>query len=212
MSRSTLRPCLKHCTDLEPLAPINTPFPFAACPSVISPRVHFPPTPGLCQTHLTHSAAIYDRAPIVVLPNTCALPERGGRTYTSPSPTSSCPRKRRPTSAASGTAYHPQAFKATSADPAGPLPALVPDLSSSESDESDSASATPPEPSHFPSTGHAPISIGSDAGNPALAFLPYAGEQESPRRKRSPSRARGARSVRRSEFAVPDLDGCLGGF
>jgi hypothetical protein len=230
MSRTTLRPCLKHSTDLDPPAPTNSPLPFALCSSVLGPRVHFPPTPVLCQTHLTHSAASYDRAPIVVLPNACALPERNGRTYT-PSNDESA-RKRRSTHATSqGATLHPQAFTTSPAapssspktsvlDPAGRLPSLVPDLSScSESDESD-VSSTPPVSTHFPSMGyhhhrhhhhHAPISIVVDGtADPAtaLAFLPHANEREKPR---SRSKTRGTRTVRKSEFAV-ELDGCLGGF
>ena len=237
MSRTTLRPCLKHSTDLDPPAPTNSPLPFALCSSALGPRVHFPPTPVLCQTHLTHSAASYDRAPIVVLPNACALPERNGRTYT-PSNDESCAtaRKRRSTHATTsqGATLHPQAFttspttssspKTSILDPAKRLPSLVPDLSScSESDESD-VSSTPPVPTHFPSMGyhhhhhhhqhhhHAPISIVVDGtADPAtaLAFLPHANEREKPR---SRSKARGTRTVRKSEFALPELDGCLGGF
>ncbi|KAF9778884.1 hypothetical protein BJ322DRAFT_459217 [Thelephora terrestris] len=46
--------------------------------------VHFPPSPIISKTFVAHSPAIYDRSPIVVVPNSCALPERGcpGRTYT----------------------------------------------------------------------------------------------------------------------------------
>ncbi|KAI0281087.1 hypothetical protein BC826DRAFT_1072213 [Russula brevipes] len=76
---ATLRPYLKHSSDLDSPAPTNSPLPFALCSSAL--RVHFPPTPGLCQTHLTHSSAIYDRHPIVVSPNACVLPERNERTY-----------------------------------------------------------------------------------------------------------------------------------
>jgi hypothetical protein len=45
--------------------------------------VHFPPSPALTSTFACHSSTVYDRSPIVVVPNTCALPERGcpGRTY-----------------------------------------------------------------------------------------------------------------------------------
>ncbi|KAI0281216.1 hypothetical protein BGY98DRAFT_1088596 [Russula aff. rugulosa BPL654] len=189
MSRNTLRPCLKHHTDPDPPAPPNTPFPFALSSSVLGPRVHFPPAPGLCQTHLTHSSSIYDRAPIVVLPNDCALPARNERNYT---PSSDCPKKRRSAQAAAayGATLHPLAFAESaqaaagtvSAAPVSPanavgrMPPLVADLSSSESDESD---------------------------------------REKPRKERSSrSRPHGGspRSVRKSEFAVPDLDGCLGGF
>lgn len=234
MSRTTLRPCLKHHTDPDPPAPPNTPFPFALSSSVLGPRVHFPPAPGLCQTHLTHSASIYDRAPIVVLPNDCALPARNERTYT---PSSECPKKRRSAQSATahGAALHPHAFAesqattagagaipaavASPADPVlGRVPPLVADLSSSESDESD-VSSTPLVPNRFPSTGHPPIAIVDGNGDAtatatALSFLPHANEREKPRKERgSRSRPHGCpRSVRKSEFAVPELDGCLGGF
>lgn len=220
MSRNTLRPCLKHSTDLDPPAPINTPLPFALCSSTLGPRVHFPPTHGLCQTHLTHSPAIYDRAPIVVVPNACALPKRNERTYTPTSEPPSSPKKRRPRHAA----LHPQAF-ASSANAnvtsSSEVPSLVHDSSgssssSSESDESD-VSSTPPNSTHFPSTGHPPISIlnGVTVGDAtgALSFLPHANEHDKPRRERSHSRSRGgSRSARKSEFAQLELDGCLGGF
>ncbi|KAF8492755.1 hypothetical protein F5888DRAFT_871346 [Russula emetica] len=232
MSRTTLRPCLKHHTDPDPPAPPNTPFPFALSSSVLGPRVHFPPAPGLCQTHLTHSASNYDRAPIVVLPNDCALPARNERTYT---PSNECSKKWRSAQAATahGAALHPHAFATESAkvqapagiisavpvspvDPVGRVPPLVADLSSSESDESD-VSSTPLVPNRFPSTGHPPISIvdgNGDASATALSFLPHANEREKPRKERnSRSRSHGSpRSVRKSEFAVAELDGCLGGF
>lgn len=232
MSRTTLRPCLKHHTDPDPPAPPNTPFPFALSSSVLGPRVHFPPAPGLCQTHLTHSASIYDRAPIVVAPNDCALPARNERTYT---PSSECSKKRRSAQVATahgGAALHPHAFPESArvqtatgiisappispADPVGRVPPLVADLSSSESDESD-VSSTPPVLNRFPSTGHPPISIvdgNGDATATALSFLPHANEREKPRKDRcGRSRSHGSpRSVRKSEFAVPELDGCLGGF
>lgn len=232
MSRNTLRPCLKHHTDPEPLVPPNTPLPFALSSSVLGPRVHFPPATGLCQTHLTHSASNYDRAPIVVLPNVCALPARNERTYV---PSGECPKKHR--SAQVATAYgaelHPHAFAepakvqvaaagsipavpVSPPDPAGLVPPLVADLSSSESDESD-VSNTPLVPNRFPSMGHPPISIvdgNGEAAAAALSFLPHANEREKPRKERSSrSRPHGSpRSVRKSEFAVPELDGCLGGF
>jgi hypothetical protein len=98
------------------------------------------------------------------------------------------------------------------------MPSLMPDLwSSSESDESD-ISSTPPERTHFPPAGHhlyhlhPPIPIvvdGTADASAALAFLPHANEQKKPR---SRSKTRGARTVRKSEFSLPELDGCLGGF
>jgi len=60
----------------------SNPFPFSSCPNIFdSPHVHFPPTPTLTSTEITHSSFMYDRAPIVVTPNICALPERGGRKF-----------------------------------------------------------------------------------------------------------------------------------
>ncbi|OCB92111.1 hypothetical protein A7U60_g544 [Sanghuangporus baumii] len=47
-------------------------------------KVHFPNHPdALARTHLAHSPDDYDRSPIRIKPNICALPERGcpGRTY-----------------------------------------------------------------------------------------------------------------------------------
>ncbi|KAI0281172.1 hypothetical protein BC826DRAFT_1143631, partial [Russula brevipes] len=111
-------------------------------------RVHFPPTPGLCRTHLTHSSAIYDRHPIVVSPNACALPERNERTDVPCSEGTSSPRKWRSSHDAQGVALHPHAFTALSPaqsaplDPTGRMPSLVPDLSSSKSSKSD-VSSTP---------------------------------------------------------------------
>ncbi|KAI5116360.1 hypothetical protein M0805_002396 [Coniferiporia weirii] len=49
----------------------------------IKAAVHFPPHPALACTYTAHSADAYDRSPIAVAPNECALPARGcpGRTY-----------------------------------------------------------------------------------------------------------------------------------
>jgi len=73
--RSRPRPILKSMPEYCPL-------PFSTYP-LHSPHVHFPPTPSLTSTDFTHSAIVYDRAPIVVSENVCALPERGGRCYES---------------------------------------------------------------------------------------------------------------------------------
>jgi hypothetical protein len=55
--------------------PLPYPFP--------SHQVHFPPPTSLTTTHSTHSPQTYDRTPIRVTQNSCAMPERGcpGRTY-----------------------------------------------------------------------------------------------------------------------------------
>jgi len=54
----------------------NTPFPYAQCPRIDTQHVHFPRTPDLTTSQMTHSSTIYDRAPILVSPNICALPPR----------------------------------------------------------------------------------------------------------------------------------------
>jgi hypothetical protein len=77
-----LRPALKAHLDLNGLDSCSAPFPFASSTRVLdSPRVHFPPTPTMTSIALTHSPHAYDRAPIQVTPNSCALPERNARTY-----------------------------------------------------------------------------------------------------------------------------------
>jgi len=45
--------------------------------------VHFPPSPTLASTHVVDSPRLYDRSPIIVSENSCAMPQRGcpGRTY-----------------------------------------------------------------------------------------------------------------------------------
>jgi len=113
--------------------------------------VHFPPSPSLTtHTFAVYSAAAYDRSPIVVTPNGCALPERGcpGRTYTLEEEGPSIPnfQKRHPLD---GRERHPRAMISqdnTQRRSYAPLPALIPDLSS-ESDESDSTLHTPLESS-----------------------------------------------------------------
>ena len=87
--------CLKS-QQPYPLDSPQNPFPFASCRDVVKiisspgphypaldPHVHFPPSPTISSTYITHSSATYDRAPIVVSQNTCELPERGRRVYTS---------------------------------------------------------------------------------------------------------------------------------
>ncbi|CAE6470369.1 hypothetical protein ACGC1H_005931 [Rhizoctonia solani] len=89
-------------------------------------NVHFPTAKrDLVKTRVTHSPASYDRSPIVVAPNSCALPARGcpGRTYAPD---------------AIGRSMHPSARRRSS-----PCPGLVPDEGSS--DDSDGLISPPPE-------------------------------------------------------------------
>jgi hypothetical protein len=113
--------------------------------------VHFPPSPTLTRTFAVYSAASYDRSPIVVGPNTCALPERGcpGRTYTLEdhmvqpcSYTKTTGRSRHPRSISNlgpGLLFGDEDRNPSIAVPypSEIPPLLIPDLSSSESDESD---------------------------------------------------------------------------
>jgi hypothetical protein len=147
MSYPAPRPILKHNrTTLPPRYPLP---PQQA-------QVHFPPSPILSRTFAALPASTYDRSPIVVAPNTCALPERGcpGRTYYSHDDTtpktsprsSSFPASSQYSSSlrnllppSNGKTIHPRAA-AVALPPAlsstTGVPALIPDLSS-ESDESD---------------------------------------------------------------------------
>ncbi|EGN94912.1 hypothetical protein SERLA73DRAFT_77645 [Serpula lacrymans var. lacrymans S7.3] len=135
--------------------------------------VHFPPSPTLTRTFSAHSSTAYDRSPIVVTPNSCALPERGcpGRTYTLEEERSSSPILMKKKVSNNGIHLHPRAvppqqdpyvrpshlhYHQNNADDdfersprsSSSLPPLIPDLSSSESDESDGFISPPPEAYH----------------------------------------------------------------
>lgn len=100
--------------------------------------VHFPPSPIISKTFVAHSPSAYDRSPIVVVPNTCALPERGcpGRTYT-------LDRCRRQNEFGGLRSL----FGEDSAECLLPPPLIQDTSSSSSSDESSDGLA--PLPSHF---------------------------------------------------------------
>jgi len=222
-----LRPCLKLDSDqqqssLSLLA--NNAFPFASR-STISTHVHFPPTPALTSTHLTHSSNIYDRAPINVSPNACALPERNGRTYT---PESDSHRKAKSRAGTStdvdcyfllephegvSTTFPPTPFHPTSPSP----PQLMADTSSGL-DESDT-STIPPDSQllslslHLSSNAHASILYGSEVKTTSALSRSHSPiRMKDGMGSRGQSRSRRQVQVRKSEFAAPELDGCLGGF
>ncbi|CAL1694702.1 unnamed protein product [Somion occarium] len=117
------RPILKR--DSSFYKQISIPLPFAACGSIFSPHVHFPPTPGLSETHPAHSPQTYDRAPIVVSPNACLLPERHDRRVYSPTieveierPQRGRPRSRTSKHASvKGSYFHPRAYEACEPEP-----------------------------------------------------------------------------------------------
>lgn len=140
--------------------------------AAISPphAVHFPPSPSLTRTFSVHSATVYDRSPIVVAPNSCALPARGcpGRTYTLDDPESTAtPSAPNRGHQYGGRVLHPRALGYTasyhqrqidndeeaerhSSHSHPRLPPLIPDLSS-ESDESDGSAYLPEasDPTHL---------------------------------------------------------------
>jgi hypothetical protein len=141
--------------------------------------VHFPPSPILSRTFSAHSSSAYDRSPIVVLPNICALPARGcpGRTYipgcTAPSSShiSSNLHAQEVALKAGGKHMHPRRALGLALVPESTSeqatststipPPLVPDLSS-ESDESDGFASPPSE-----------LGANTAVTNP-LAILPFA--------------------------------------
>ncbi|KAI0641303.1 hypothetical protein C8Q79DRAFT_883562, partial [Trametes meyenii] len=195
------RPILKRTARSSPAAPPPKDEPAALLaidPSILSPVVRFPPNPALART--LGSALHYDRSPIVVTPNRCALPERGcpGRTYSLDDPSPSLPRrsKRASLSPVRGRHLHPRAVADRDAyddsdltprqSPRAdhfPLPPLVPDLSSESSEESDGIASPPPE--LYPTSAvHGKMSLeqslmnltlaGTNApSSSALSFLPH---------------------------------------
>lgn len=152
--------------------------------------VHFPPSPILTRTFSAYSSSLYDRSPIVVTPNSCALPERGcpGRTYTldDASPTSSSRSFR--LAAHNGRHLHPRAvgYRQSSPDinegsddeaqrtPTATfpvLPPLIPDLSS-ESDESDGF--TSPQYDNAPPASYYPPLHSNPTGALSHPSIPFA--------------------------------------
>ncbi|GLB44163.1 hypothetical protein LshimejAT787_1600930 [Lyophyllum shimeji] len=147
--------------------------------------VHFPPSPSLTtHTFSVYSAAAYDRSPIVVSPNTCALPERGcpGRTYNLEEQTSPTLKRRHPSR---GRDLHPRALACSptfqqredverASSSCSLPPPLIPDLSS-ESDESDGFSSPPTDP-YTPSTHVHGLTVSEDHHSTYTSFdvNPYA--------------------------------------
>ena len=155
------RPCLKRSSHPPPaLSPQDDPATLLSIdPSILSPLVRFPPQPALA--HTLGSAISYDRSPIVVAPNRCALPERGGRTYVDESAAASSSRrsKRSSLSPIRGKPHHhhrpdhhdyrhdddPTPRQSPRVDYHPLPPPLIPDLSSESSEESDGIASPPPE-------------------------------------------------------------------
>ncbi|KAJ7042777.1 hypothetical protein C8F04DRAFT_945206 [Mycena alexandri] len=122
--------------------------------------VHF--SPALTRTFTAHPRSEYDRSPIVVSPNACALPARGcpGRTYYDNAPRRSSkhtPQQQQPPRGH----LHPRALQNPQYDDDEDdddddemhPPALVPDLSSESDESSDGFASPPPEPANVPFVG-----------------------------------------------------------
>ncbi|CAK5264715.1 unnamed protein product [Mycena citricolor] len=102
----TAHPILKHI----PSSPVFGPHPEP-------PTVHFPPSPSLTRTFSAYSSSAYDRSPIVVTPNACALPARGcpGRTYYEGKPTQKLVAPG-PHTHSQGRSLHPRALDCRSSE------------------------------------------------------------------------------------------------
>lgn len=166
------RPILKHHLDIPTPEPLE-PFPFAACPSVLltTRHVHFPPTPTLTSTFTTHSPSAYDRTPVSVSPNTCALPGRHERelfvdnvpppSHRRPSSTSHSSHSRRARAPSpKGSYFHPRAYEACAPEQF-PSAAWSTSVSSpdSESSSSDSQVTTPSDDDLDPVLHHHAMSM-----------------------------------------------------
>jgi len=235
------RPCLKLNHRPEYDTDDDDPLPFAQDVAV-PPHVHFPPTPTLTSTHTTHSSSVYDRAPINVSPNRCELPERGGRVYT-PSPERRCHRVMLPRDSSREGYFQPHAFRAagsSQSSSSSSIPPLIPDLASSESDETSDVTpgSSPRGTSHIPTIPTIPINVAFDPRphmlhhnthsaeeiDNALSFLPHPPSHPKEKldkvsKRRSPSRCQSSgnerhriKSTFESSRPDDDSDGCLGGF
>ncbi|KAG2144636.1 uncharacterized protein EDB93DRAFT_1087494 [Suillus bovinus] len=103
------RPILKQCPQRQDA------FPFSAHPTASPPRrVHFPPTPTLTSTYAAYSSAAYDRSPVSVPANQCALPGRHEREF-------ACSDDSRSYQMAEikGSYFHPRAYEACTTEPSG---------------------------------------------------------------------------------------------
>ncbi|KAI0823510.1 hypothetical protein BC628DRAFT_1278350, partial [Trametes gibbosa] len=195
------RPILKRTAASVPTRPPPQDEPSALLaidPSILCPLVRFPPQQAIA--HTMGSAIPYDRSPIVVTPNHCALPERGcpGRTYSldEAHPNHIRRGKRASLSPTRGRHLHPRAVYDRDSQEDNdltprqspridhfPLPPLVPDLSSESSEESDGIASPPPE-FYSTSAAHGKMSLeqslmnltlaGTNApSTSALSFLPH---------------------------------------
>lgn len=200
--------------------------------TMLSPHVHFPPTPCLVvSTHPAHSPRTYDRKPILVSPNSCDLSSRNERKLYSPPAGFEVERKERGRGRSrrrgqdtdvKGSYFHPRAFEACEPEPFEEDILLTPPLMtrrSSYSDDSDSddsdAVSTPPDPklaAALPQIQRAPSSPSNHPATYAshVAGLHHAIYVED---KHRPQLSRAQKQPTITIVSSTSLDeGCLGGF
>jgi hypothetical protein len=192
----------------------------------------------VASTHPVHSPQTYDRKPIVVSPNYCAIPQRGAKKLYSPPvdfeverPQRGRGRGRQATNDdhVKGSYFHPRAYEACEPEPIvhdaldqlSP-PLLVRDLSNSDeydsADSSDEESVTtPPDPKHAVVVSIADPSFASDSAMPRLLGGESKGvtveDTSRPMLVRSKKRPSVRFSSTREQVLPTSLDnGCLGGF
>jgi len=204
--------------------------------------VRFPSSPKLSTVHFTHCPSSYDRTPITVLPNSCALPERNCRSY---SPGGGSPSQQGQYQW--GKELHHSMFNRDRPDLSLDSGLLPPPLSSDDgsSEDSDGLVSPPPEvilnstsyipPSqshlHTDPLSHPPISQhphypygaasshGYVEGVPtdySLSFLPHAPPASCTTKKRSDKTGKHHRvssaSFNNTSWCSSDETSCLGGF
>ncbi|KAG2140166.1 hypothetical protein DEU56DRAFT_886103 [Suillus clintonianus] len=213
------RPILKQCPQRQDA------FLFSVHSTSPPPRrVHFPPTPTLTSTYAAHSSATYDRSPVSVAPNQCALPGRHEREFVYSD--DSQPYQ---TAEIKGGYFHPRAYEACAPEPSGHTyyiprsPLLTPDMSSA-SDEPDRLVTPPPDTmisrisvrftsadSMIPFTRHT-----QDEIDTPFSLLQHPSQAKEKQRKKRSMRRKGTGHLNgdHAAFAVPslDYDSCLGGF
>ena len=200
--------------------------PFAACKDVVvlSPHVHFPPTPIMSSTHAAHSPATYDRRPIVSTPTDGVFPE----SPSSPAEPEHRGRMGREDDPIKGSYFHPRAYEAC--EPEGiedtsslePPPLMRDSPSSStcydDDDDEDDEAITPPDPKlpasliipqALRSGSSAFKSAGAHGGDDSpLAFAPPGVKQGVPRIRTD----NGPFIILRNHMSPNEGEGCLGGF
>ena len=192
--------------------------------SMRSARVHFPPSPRLSTFQFTHSPQLYDRSPLVVQPNACALPGRGERVYVAEDHDGATQddivHDSIPLRDGHFQLEHPH--EAHTYPPTLDYPSTNP-----ESDESDGSLSTPPDPSNLSATPlfvtHPPDLLGPSLtrrrpDSDVFSFLPHPPSPEKPRRpKRAPKRRYSHERLidctfGADSFSTSAYEGCLGGF